>query len=435
MNYVEIINLIFLGISVLISIYLFHFIFFAISGLFHKKRYPKAERYCRYGIIVSCKDEENVIARLINSIREADYPQDKLDIYVIAHNCSDNTAKVARNLGALVIEDNNKEENTLGQAYHFAFPRIKNKDEYDGFIFFNADNTVKKDYFQKINDAFVYYGCKATVTTFRNSLNINQGYLPATYAMYFGTSCLLCFQGRDNFNVNGRVTGCGFVIPKDRVKDGWNYLSMTEDIEYSSNTTLLGEEIHFCHDAVFYDEQPTKWSVVWHQRRRWAKGIQLVSKMLFAKLLKAFFSRKTKKKVSIYTSLTFHSFIVPMTFFMFVIQIILLFLSPLFGISLNETFLYWNNNANWFMNMFFSMRTGYLFVLAKTAIGFILSAFLTYFLVYIAGHDEYKKAKKWNIFLGFLIFPFFMFLQYPLDLSVLFAKDVKWVKIKHGEEQ
>ena len=85
------------------------------------------------------------------------------------------------------------------------------------------------------------------------------------------------------------------------------------------------------------------------------------------------------------------------------------------------------------MNMFFSMRTGYLFVLAKTVIGFILSAFLTYILVYIAGHDEYKKTKKWNIFLGFLIFPFFMFLQYPLDLSVLFAKDVKWVKIKHGE--
>ena len=100
MNYISILNLIFLIIGTAFSIYLFHFIFFAFSGTFHKKRYPSVEEKCRYGIVISAKDEENVIGRLINSIREADYPQDKLDIYVIAHNCSDRTGEIAKSLVA-----------------------------------------------------------------------------------------------------------------------------------------------------------------------------------------------------------------------------------------------------------------------------------------------------------------------------------------------
>ena len=121
MNYVSIINIIFFIISVLLTIYLFHYFFFAIVGLFHRKTFPKAEEKCRYGIIVSAKDEENVIPRLIKSIRDADYPQDKLDIYIIAHNCKDKTADVSREMGANVIVYNNENARTLGSAYQYAF--------------------------------------------------------------------------------------------------------------------------------------------------------------------------------------------------------------------------------------------------------------------------------------------------------------------------
>ena len=72
MNYVVDINIIFAIISGVFALYLLHFIFFAIVGLFHKNTFPTQEEKLRYGVIISCKDEENVIGRLINSIREAD---------------------------------------------------------------------------------------------------------------------------------------------------------------------------------------------------------------------------------------------------------------------------------------------------------------------------------------------------------------------------
>ena len=434
MDYISIINLVFFGIGTLISIYLFHFVFFALSSLLHKKTYPNTVEKCRYGIIISAKDEENVIARVINSIREADYPQDKLDIYVIAHNCSDHTGDIAKSLGAAVIIDNNKEENTLGQAYKYAFSHIDNISSYDGFIFFNADNIVAKDYFTKLNDAFVYYHKNDAISTFRHSLNMDEGVLPAVYSYYFTTSCVLAFSGRNNFNVSGRVTGCGFVIPSNQLLDGWKFTSITEDIEYSANSIANGRIIRFCYAATFYDEQPTKVKTMWHQRKRWAKGQQVISKEYFPVLFKALFNKNNKNKMSIYVSLTFHSCITLVAMSLFLLQLILLFLSPLFNISLYEAFLYWNHDVSWFTNMFLSMRTGFLFTFIKTLAMFFFSAYLCGLIVLLAAKDKYKGYKASNKMKAFILYPFFLALQFPLDLVVLFRKEVKWKKIPHGNK-
>ena len=435
MNYVTVINIIFAVINGVFALYLLHFIFFSLVGLFHKNTFPKQEEKLRYGIIVSCKDEENVIGRLINSIRDADYPQEKLDIFVIAHNCSDKTAEVAKSLGANVIIDNNKEENTLGQAYHYAFPRIENRLDYDGFIFFNADNTLRKDYFDKMNDAFLHYGKKATITSFRSSLNMNQGALPSAYGLYFGIDMMLAFQGRETFKVNSRITGCGFLIPSSRVKDGWDCLSLTEDLEYSAEASLRGDEIHFCREAVFYDEQPTKLKTMWHQRLRWSKGTHIISRRYFFPLLKALFSRKSKRKMSIFTSMTLHSEIVLVSLSMTLLQLLLLLLSPLFGVSLQNAFLYWNDSLGFFGNMFASYQTGALFTLAKGLVTFLLSALLAGLLAYIVGYSNYKEFKKSVMIRGLLLIPFFILFQYPIDVKTLFSKSVKWVKIAHGENK
>ena len=432
MNYVTIINLIFLIIGVLFSIYLLHFIIFAIVGIFHRKRFPKTEEKCRYGVLVSAKDEENVIPRLINSIRSTDYPQDKLDIYIIAHNCSDRTAEVARNMGATVIVYNNPNAKTLGAAYHYAFPQIDVK-AYDGFVILNADNVVKHDYFDKLNDAFVYFEKTKPVTTFRHALNIKDGIMPAMYCYYFSIQCSLSYIGREDLGVSNRVSGCGFLVPVHMLEDGWNYTSITEDIEFSNDKVLNGETIHYCDEAIFYDEQPTKIKTMWFQRLRWAKGQNIISRQFFAKFFKALFSKDHKNKRSLYTSLTFCSFIPLLSFVIFLLQVVLLLLSPLFGVSLQEAFLNWNYEQNWFMNMFMSLNTGFLFGMAKTAATFILSSYVTAIGVLIASRGKYKGQPVLPLIGGFIVLPLFLFLQIPLDICAVFMKEVKWKKIPHGQ--
>ena len=434
MNYVSIVNLVFLIISTLVSVYLFHFVFFMIVGIVHKRKFPKAEEKCRYGILVSAKDEENVIPRLINSIRSAGYPQDKLDIIIIAHNCKDKTADVARSMGAIVIVYNDERSRTLGSAYQYAFKQFDVKN-YDGIIVLNADNEVNKDYFEKLNDAFVYHRKDSVVSTFRQASNIEDGIIPAVYGYYFAAGCSLSYIGRECFDVACRVTGCGFVVPVRLLENGWEYTSITEDIEFSADKVLNGEKIHYCDDAVFLDEQPRDIKTMWFQRLRWARGQTLTCKKYFVKLLKALFDKKKKNKLSIYIAMTFNSF-VPLVFFsLFILQNVILLFSPLAGVSLEETFLYWNRDHNWFQNLFMSLNTGALFGIAKSAVWVFLGAYLAAIVTLISTRGKLKGQPLLPMIGGFIIFPLFLLIQVPLDITSLFVRDLKWRKIPHGLNQ
>ena len=61
----------------------------------------------KFMAIIPAHNEEMVIKNLVESLREQDYPKDLYDIYVIADNCTDNTAEIAKEAGAIVILDDN----------------------------------------------------------------------------------------------------------------------------------------------------------------------------------------------------------------------------------------------------------------------------------------------------------------------------------------
>lgn len=161
-------------ISTLLTILSLHFVVFAIVGLLTHKKYPKAKQKHKYGIIIPARNEANVVAGLIQSCLKNNYPQDKLDIFIIAHNCTDNTAEIARKYGVHVYEYNNENEKTKGYALKYIVEQIE-KDfgvkNFDGFFMLDTDNILSKDYFDKMNDAFEAEGMKNVITSYRNSKN------------------------------------------------------------------------------------------------------------------------------------------------------------------------------------------------------------------------------------------------------------------------
>ena len=80
---------------------------FAISicSLINFKDKPMIEeKNHRFMAIIPAHNEENVIKNLVASLKKQDYPKELYDIYVIADNCTDNTAKLAKDAGAIVYE-------------------------------------------------------------------------------------------------------------------------------------------------------------------------------------------------------------------------------------------------------------------------------------------------------------------------------------------
>ena len=71
--------------------------------------------------IIPAHNEEAVVANLVESLKHQDYPKELYDIYVIADNCTDKTAEVARKAGAIVYERFDETKKTKGFALNWFF--------------------------------------------------------------------------------------------------------------------------------------------------------------------------------------------------------------------------------------------------------------------------------------------------------------------------
>ncbi|MBO5287602.1 MAG: glycosyltransferase family 2 protein [Clostridia bacterium] len=420
MGYTEIVNLACSVIGTILSVIAIHFVIFAIVGVFKKKRYPVSERKLKYGVVIPTRNEEAVIGNLIESIRKNNYPQENIQIFVIAHNCTDDTAKIARELGETVYEYNNSNECTKGYALRYAFDRIKEDygiENYSGFLILDADNILTGDYISKMNDAFVACGEKSTITSYRHSKNFGENPLSACYGLFWLRGCVFESRGRSLLDCSSRVPGTGFLISNHVVRDGWKYVTLTEDWEFSADRIIEGEKIYYCDDAIFYDEQPTTTKIMWRQRIRWAKGHLLVFGTRLKDLIRSLIKPKSKGgarfKGSVYDIMIN---VLPTTLITLVIdtvKLVLYMFSPLFGENLKDVMLGWAQGFG--MSLLSSFAT---------------SAILAIF-IYILESKRIKGVSFMTRLLSILLYPVFTMANYICVVVALFSKNLKWKTIPH----
>ena len=127
---------IFIG-AFFILCYSYQVFYLLIGTIVKPKKFAAAEKTNRFAFVISARNEADVIGQLCDSVRAQNYPKELIDIFVVADNCTDNTAQVARERGAYVYERFNNEEIGKGYALEFLFGKIKEQvgfDYYDGFF-------------------------------------------------------------------------------------------------------------------------------------------------------------------------------------------------------------------------------------------------------------------------------------------------------------
>lgn len=116
------------GIFILLTvIYLYQLYYLFVSLTARRRKNPlpaKAQKNHKYAAIIAARNESAVIGELIRSLRGQNYPQELLDIFVIADNCTDDTAAVSRQAGAIVYERQNKSLVGKGYALDELFRKI-----------------------------------------------------------------------------------------------------------------------------------------------------------------------------------------------------------------------------------------------------------------------------------------------------------------------
>lgn len=269
------------SIAVIMTLAYFYQLVYTVIGLVQKRRNHEltARTEHKFAAIISARNESGVIGDLIASLKKQNYPADGLDVFVVADNCTDDTADCARRAGAIVYERWNKTQVGKGYALDYLF-RLIERDHpdagYEGFFIFDADNLVDPNFVAEMNKVFDK-GYDAA-TCYRNSKNFADNWISAGYSIWFLREARFLNFPRMLLGNSCAISGTGFMVSAQLIREngGWPFHLLTEDIEFSASCALKGRKIGYCDKAVVYDEQPTSFRQSWDQRLRWSKGFYQV---------------------------------------------------------------------------------------------------------------------------------------------------------------
>lgn len=370
-----------------------------------------ARKNHRFAVVVSARNESAVIADLIHSIKVQNYPQELIDVFVVADNCTDNTADVAREAGATVFPRFNTEQVGKGYALDYGFSVIRSQYAdrgYEAYFVFDADNVLDVNYFREMNATFDS-GAKAS-TSYRNSKNYDSNWISAGYAVWFLREAKFLNQARLTLNTSCAVSGTGFFIAADLIEKhgGWKWHLLTEDIEFSVYHILQGRTIGFCADAVLYDEQPATFRQSWRQRLRWARGFLQVFRKYGFGLVKGM----GKGSFSCYDmSMTV------MPAFLLTVALIVSYL--VVGLSALGGGV--GSEITFFQGLYYILQM----LAGLYGVLFVVGLFTT---ITEWENIHTTPAKK---VLYTITFPIFMLTYIPISLVALFSRKVQWKPIQH----
>lgn len=392
-------------LALFILLYAYQGYFILVSWFKKRRALPKAPSDNHFAIIVCARNEANVIPDLVNCIKRQTYPQDKLHMFLVADNCTDDTAEVGRRAGMTVYERNDLEKVGKSYALELLFEKLKTDfpDGFDGYFVFDADNIINDDYIEKIND--VFSAGYEVVTGYRNSKNYGSSWVSAAHALWFLRESRYLNESRYLMNLSCAISGTGFVISRRIIEEngGWPFHLMTEDVEFTATRIIKGEKFGYCAEAELYDEQPIKFSQSWNQRLRWSKG----NFQVFAKYGKAFVKGFFKGNFSCYdmAMATVPAFV--LSFISLLCMVIGWVGMYITGDSVKDTIIY---IITTFSTMYFAM----------------------FLIGFIATITEWKHINAGRVkrILYLFTFPLFMLSYIIIAVGALFCK-VSWKPIEH----
>lgn len=283
-----------LYISVLIQAFVFisgcYFFIISVAGWGWKKEKPVEYAPCKkFALVIAAHNEELVIGHVIDSLQNQNYPRELYDIFVVADNCTDRTAAVARKHGALVYKRFDSVKTGKGHALEWIFGIIEKSDnQYDAISVFDADNLVSSNYLYEMNKQL----CKGykVVQGYIDSKNPFDSWITFSYSIAFWLSNRTFQLPRFNLGLSCGLCGTGFCVDTSVLKKiGWGATCLTEDLEFTMKLAINGMKVAWAKDAIVYDEKPLTLKQSWRQRKRWMQGhADCASRYLLPLLKKAF---------------------------------------------------------------------------------------------------------------------------------------------------
>jgi cellulose synthase/poly-beta-1,6-N-acetylglucosamine synthase-like glycosyltransferase len=229
---------------------------------------PAADPAPAVVVLVPAHDESIAMLRTLHSLRHDIGGCTRTRLLVVADNCSDDTAAVARAAGVDVLERHDPQRRGKGYALRYAFDRLP---DADWFIVVDADTDVVPGFISAMRAAMVpdadalqaRYRVRDALCSTRHTL--------ADVALAAWN--VVRPRGRAALGLSAGLLGNGFALSRRTLQAvPWAAASIVEDVEYHHALVRAGLRVRWVDGAEVQGDMPTSATSAAQQRARWEGG-------------------------------------------------------------------------------------------------------------------------------------------------------------------
>jgi 1,2-diacylglycerol 3-beta-glucosyltransferase len=228
-----------------------------------------------FAIVVPAHNEATGIVATIASLQSLEYPADQFRVVVIADNCTDTTAELARNAGATVIERFDDERRSKGFALADVLPTVLENPRVDAIVVIDADTQVDANLLSALSARFAA-GAHAAQADYQVA-NTGGGWRTELMTVAFTCFHEVRSMGRERLGLSTGLRGNGMAFTRFALEAvPHEATSLVEDLEHGIALAKAGIRVVYVHEAHVRAEMPVDDDAAASQRKRWEHGRDLM---------------------------------------------------------------------------------------------------------------------------------------------------------------
>lgn len=232
---------------------------------------PPSTRSLRFDIVVPAHDEAAVIARCLASLRRLDWPHDKYRVIVVADNCSDRTARIARAAGVRVLERRDPDNRGKGYALQLAFQISRHEHWANAVVVVDADSEVSAGLIEAFASR-MEQGAHA-IQAHYGVLNPRASWRTCLMAIAQAAFHTVRSRARERLRLSCGIRGNGWCVTHALLAEvPYEAFSLAEDLEFGIQLGMAGVRVRYADEASVLGEAVSSSTSARRQRQRWEWG-------------------------------------------------------------------------------------------------------------------------------------------------------------------
>jgi 1,2-diacylglycerol 3-beta-glucosyltransferase len=224
-----------------------------------------------FDILIPAHNEAAGITEAVHSVLSIDWPPDRFKVVVVADNCTDATAELAKKAGAEVLIRDDKELRGKGYALTYAFRDSRSRGWAQAVVIIDADSRVSPNLLEAMA-ARLERGEQAVQVHYGVS-NVHASWRTRLMAIALGAFHKVRSRARERLGLSCGIRGNGWGVTHSLLEQvPFERFSLAEDVDFGIDLGMRGIRIAYADEAWCDGEMVSGGTNAQSQRRRWEEG-------------------------------------------------------------------------------------------------------------------------------------------------------------------